>query len=373
MLVNFHIPKLSLPNLLKANRVQRESYRRFKQLFRQHPVWLRFVWILCFTTLVSAGCMPKPEREVVVYTALDQEFSKPILEQFEADTGISVRAKYDWESNKTVGLTTEILSHQDNQRADLFWNNEILHTLRLKKAGLLEVYTSPLAADYPPAFVSKDQDWYGFAARARVLIVNTDLVPKEKRPSSFRDLANPVWKGKCGMARPFFGTTATHAAVLYSKMGQEPAQQLFAEIAANAQIEGGNKQVAIKVARGELAFGITDTDDAIIEIEKGAPVEMVFPDQAQGGIGTLLIPNTLCIIKNGPNTENAKQLIDYLLNPDVESLLAQGASAQMPLNSKVTMRSRVAPEVELKIMEVDFQAAADHWDQTKHSLLKIYQ
>ena len=75
------------------------------------------------------GCWAAGDNEVVVYAALDREFSEPILDRFTADTGISVRAVYDKESTKTVGLTNRILGERKKPQCDLFWNNEI------KRAG----------------------------------------------------------------------------------------------------------------------------------------------------------------------------------------------------------------------------------------------
>jgi ABC-type Fe3+ transport system substrate-binding protein len=46
-------------------------------------------------------------------------------------------------------------------------------------------------------------------------------------------------------------------------------------------------------------------------------------------MGTLFIPNTLCIIRGGPNPENARRLLDYLLTPEIEIRLAREASAQL--------------------------------------------
>src|SRR5882672_7674478 len=82
------------------------------------------------------GCHSKEvaSPEVVVYTALDQEFSQPIFADFTRETGIVVRAKYDVESTKTVGLTQAILAERARPRCDLFWNNEILNTHRLESA-----------------------------------------------------------------------------------------------------------------------------------------------------------------------------------------------------------------------------------------------
>lgn len=330
--------------------------------------------VLLAGVCINAGCLKKTDHEVVVYAALDREFSEPILNSVCQELGIRVLAKFDQESNKTVGLVTGIIQNKDRPQADIFWNNEILHTLRLQQMGLLEVYRSPQAKSFPDQFVSAQNQWHGFAARARVLIVNTDLVPDPaQRPDSIYDLADPKWKGRCAMARPLFGTTATHAAVLYSELGEQAASKLLAEIASNASILGGNKQVALKVASGQFAFGITDTDDAIIELENANPVAIVFPDQADGQLGTLLIPNTLAIIKNGPNPQRAKRLVDRLLAPDIEEQLANGPSAQIPLSNAVTFKSRVEPKHgPLKAMQVDFESAADGWDDVARSLKEIF-
>lgn len=352
------------------------SLSRFRSLAYRLPSQYLAVGLLLVAgvlPLLSGGCLQKQAREVVVYAALDKEFSDRVLRQFESETGITVRAKFDVESNKTTGLANEILAHTANQRADLFWNNEILHTLRLQREGILEIVNGLDTSDFPAQFVSPSNEWFGFAARARVLIVNTDLISEDRYPRSVLELANPDWKDRCGMARPFFGTTATHAAVLADRWGPEKAKQFFTDVAKNASIEGGNKQVALKVARGELVFGLTDTDDAIIEIEKGAPVAIVFPDQAADQMGTLLIPNTLCVIKNGPNTEHAKQLAAFLLRPEVEAQLAAGASAQIPLNRSVAATSRVLPNGDYRTMQVDFPSAARQWDNTRTMLLEIFE
>ncbi len=328
-------------------------------------------WII-FSCVLMFGCLSTTDNEVVVYVALDKEFSQPILDDLELELGQRILTKFDQESNKTVGLANEIIQNRSRPRTDIFWNNEILHTLRLQKLGLLDVYRSPSAEQFPATFVSKTGTWYGFAARARVLIVNTQLIPDAADyPTSILDLADPKWKGKCCLARPLFGTTATHAAVLFDQLGEDKAIKLLSKIADNAFVLGGNKQVAMKVARGEFAFGITDTDDAIIEIENAQPVAIVFPDQDEGQMGTLLIPNTLCIIKNGPNTKRAKRLVERLLKPDIEERLANGRSAQIPLNRNIITRSRVEV-ADLKVLPADFQSAADLWEDASAKLIEIF-
>ena len=173
------------------------------------PVRLAPVLLALLGTQAGRG------EEVVVYAALDREFSEPILTQFEEQTGIEVRAVYDVESTKTVGLTTRLMQERKRPRCDVFWNNEILHTLRLQQEGLLAPYRSPLAEEFPATFRSPEGYWHGLAARARVLLINTERLPDE-HPTSIDDLTDPRWADSAGIAKPLFGTTATQAAVLFA-------------------------------------------------------------------------------------------------------------------------------------------------------------
>jgi iron(III) transport system substrate-binding protein len=259
-------------------------------------------------------------------------------------------------------LTQAILAERERSRCDVFWNNEILNTLRLQRHDLLRPYKSPAAEQYPASMRSPSGLWYGFAARARVLIVNTNQVPEERRPKSIRDLVDPQWYERCGIAKPLFGTTATHAACLFAAWGDEAAKEFFLGVKRNARVMSGNKQVALAVAAGTLAFGLTDTDDAIIEVERGMPVAIVYPDQGEGQVGTLFIPNTLALIKDSPHPEAAEKLVEYLLTSDVERRLAEGPSAQIPLREGVPASPRVKTPAEVRAMEIDWSAAAEKWD-----------
>jgi iron(III) transport system substrate-binding protein len=323
---------------------------------------------LVATLSLIQGCTSKSSEqlgngEVVVYTAHDSVFSEPIFEQFHESTGIAVRPKFDVESTKTVGLVNAIMAESERPRCDVFWKNEILNSLRLEEQGLLESYASPAAANYPAAFKDADGKWHGFAARARIILVNTKLVPEGERPDSIHDLADAKWKGKTAIAKPLFGTTATHAACLFAALGDEKAKEFFEGLKANdVQILAGNKQVAEAVANGGAAFGLTDTDDALQMIEQGLPVTIIYPDQDEGGLGTLFIPNTVSIIKGCAHPEEARRLIDYLLSAEVEAALATGPAGQIPLNPRVNVKTKVETPKTIKPMVVEFDSAAEKWD-----------
>ena len=247
--------------------------------------WPPAIAVTVLLALVSGCSESESDPPVVtVYCALDDEFSRPMLDKFTAETNIEVRTKLDTESTKTVGLAEAILAERENPRCDLFWNNEILHTLRIGNAGLLAEFAPPDAKHYPAQYRSPDGRWHGFAARARVLIVNTNRLAEPRWPKSIRDLTDPQWYERVAIAKPLFGTTATHAACLFATWGEEEAQQFFADVKSNAKILSGNRQVAQAVANSrDLVFGLTDTDDAMLEIAAGAPVAIIYPDQGDDG------------------------------------------------------------------------------------------
>ena len=71
------------------------------------------------------------------------------------------------------------------------------------------------------------------------------------------------------------------------------------------------------------------------------------PDQ--NSTGTLAIPTTVALVAGAPQPEPAKQLIDYLLSPEVERRLIDAEFAGWSVR---------APAAELKTMDVDYAAAA---------------
>jgi len=321
--------------------------------------------LAAFILAATAGCSrPSGDNSgdaprVVVYTALDRPFSEPLLAQFSAETGIRVDAVYDAESTKTIGLVSRIRAEASRPRCDVFWNNEILNTLRLQQEGLLEACAPAGAEQIPATFRDPQGHWFGFAARARVLVVNTELVAAEDMPTSVDALADPRWKGRCGIAKPLFGTTASHAAILFAQRGVEGGTRYFDALKANdIQILSGNRACAQLVADGGLALALTDTDDAVLEIRAGKPVRIVFPDSGPSDAGTIFLPNTLSLVRGAPNPNRAVRLIEFLLRPETERALAAGDSAQIPVRKELPAPEILGDLSSVKRQDVDFQAAA---------------
>jgi len=314
-------------------------------------IYTVLVILLC---ALLAGCGPKVNC-VVVYTSLDQVFSEPILKDFEQKTGIVVKAVYDVEAAKTTGLVNRLIAEQNNPQADVFWNSEIGRTIILKKKGILTPYVSGSAKNIPSQFKDKDGYWAGFGARARVLVYNTKLVTREELPKSIFELTEPKWKAQVALANPLFGTTAAHAAALFIQLGDDMAQMYFDGLKANdVLIVDGNSTARDRVADGIVKIAFTDTDDVNVAMMEGKPVDMIFPDKE--GIGTLVIPNTVCMINGCPNPRNAGRFIDYLLSEEVESMLAHSGSLQIPLRDHVDRPGNTPSVNGFKAMDVDYEA-----------------
>ncbi|MBI4563515.1 MAG: extracellular solute-binding protein [Planctomycetes bacterium] len=285
-------------------------------------------------------------------------FSEPVLKDFEKRTGIQVRIVGDTEATKTTGLVNRLIQMKNKPEADVFWNNEVMNSVRLANMGLLEPYAPAGAEDIPAAFRDPEKRWVGFAARARVILYNTDLVKPEEAPKSIFDLTQPRYKGRVAIAKPLFGTTSTHVAALFAALGAEKVKQWLVDLKANdVRIVVGNAFARNLVMNGEIAICLTDTDDANGAFLKNKPVEMVYPDA--DGIGTLVIPNTVMLIKNAPHPDAGRKLVDYLASRSVEERLAKLESAQMPLRDGISPYSERFDLSKINAMRADWMKAAE--------------
>ena len=84
--------------------------------------------------------------EVVVYVALDQHLSEPVLDAFEKRTGIAVKAVYDTEASKTVRFSKE---YEEIHRAAAESASDSLSRNRVPKAleGMVKKYFDDISPE----------------------------------------------------------------------------------------------------------------------------------------------------------------------------------------------------------------------------------
>mgnify|MGYP001065310378 CR=1 FL=1 len=304
---------------------------------------MRHVWVvlaLFAAVLTVSGCgASESDADLVVYCAHDEVYAREVFDAFEKNTGIRVRVKYDTEATKSLGLTEAIIAEAGDPRCDVFWNNQLLGTVELKERGLLEPYQGPGFARIPEAHKDPQGHYVGFAARLRVYALNYETWPAAKLDESERDAAiEAVLNGndlsRVAIARPLYGTTLSHYAVLWHVMGEEKMKAWHQSWRQRGVIErGGNATTRDLVAQGVCDIGLTDTDDFFMGRDAGHPITMapIYITDEAGRRRTICIPNTVAIIRGCKNSDNARRFVDFLLSEEVEILLANSAARQVPL------------------------------------------
>ncbi len=316
-----------------------------------------------FVVLPLVSCSREGGREVIVYVSEDQVFSEPILRDFERETGIRVRAVFDTEEAKSAGVMNRLLAERNNPQADVYWANEPIRAESLRQHGMTSAYLSPAAADLPAEFKNLDGHWTGFSARARVLLVHSDVA---ERPASVLDLAEPRYRGRVAIANPLFGTTTAEVAALFVAKGDDLGRAFLASLERNGiRVTSSNGESADAVASGELDFSLVDSDDAVSRIRQGRAVEMVVPDQSDGAMGVFLVPNAVLILRGAPHPEDARRLVDYLLSPDTERKLAAADCAQLPLHAGVAPPRELPPISALRRLAPDTERVAAKMEEIR--------
>ncbi|MGA1044052.1 MAG: ABC transporter substrate-binding protein [Phycisphaerales bacterium] len=289
------------------------------------------------TALVACG---DPREQVTIYVSADDYVARPLLAQFEEESGLEVVARYDTEATKTTGLVNRIRDEASRPRADVLWSSEPFMMAQLAEEGLLMAPPADRLTDWPEAWRDPERRWHAFSGRARVIVYAPDRVPADRVPRTWMDLTRPWWKDRIVMADPRFGTTRGHLGAMKRTWDREVMPgyyEAFLEGLAENGIRllpGGNAAVVEAVASGEADVGLTDTDDVWVMQDRGVEVELVYPrhapDEAPGG-GTLVVPNTAAIVRGGPNPDGAVRLLEFLLSKEAEVALMRTASRNAPL------------------------------------------
>ena len=295
------------------HRLRRARNKPFSYLCSSVFICGRFFCLL--SLWLGVGCEKASSNEVVLYTSIDEPIARPIIDAFTKQTGIKVKLVTDSEANKTVGLVEKIRAEKDRPQADVWWGNEPFNSVLLAEEGLLLPYDSPAATDVPAAYRDPQKRWTGTAYRQRMLAQSG----KFNREATIESFWNPAEKGRVAIARPTAGTTGSHVAALYVKLGEEKADAIFRAMHDNGvKVLGGNGPVAEAVSRGDVNFGLTDNDDcAAMNREHPHSVH----SQPPAPPFDLVLPTTVGLVAGRPESTDRQKLVDYLVSVDVERKL----------------------------------------------------
>ncbi len=289
-------------------------------------------------------CLPPipkhlPWKFVVIYTSQDFVFAEPIFRQFEKEFNIQVRAVYDSEAVKTVGLVNRLIAERSHPQCDVFWNNEEFRTRQLASQSIFRETNS----------------WAAFGYRIRRMVVSSNST---NTPKNLLELTNEIWRGKIALAYPLFGSTATHFLALRQHWGEEKWRSWCRALQANKPfLVDGNSVVAKFVRRGEASVGLTDSDDIAAENRDDGNLKAL-PIDAE----TLLIPNTIAVIRSAPHPEAAEKLFQFLQSREVvEKLVAADA-----------IEGKSPNEVKTATLKLDWEKLLADLDMATQELKEIF-
>jgi iron(III) transport system substrate-binding protein len=177
----------------------------------------------------------------------------------------------------------------------------------------------PAGVPFVPG-IKTSANWTPFSVTLpTTLIVNTQLVPAAEIPTSWRDLADPKWKGRVAFAgADRSGSALQQLMQIVHNFGEQEGWALFERMFDNFVVTGSSSAVPRGVAQGEYAIGLTLEDSVQRFAAGGSPVVAVFPRE-----GVTLNADAMAVVAGGPNPEGARRLIDFIASTEGQAVIQE--------------------------------------------------
>lgn len=311
------------------------------------------------TALCACGSGTKTTGgKLVVYSALNEDNTIAIADKFKEDTGIEI----EYISLGGGDAVARVQAEMANPKADILVGGSVDLYGSLAKAGAFEAYDSANNDDLDARFNDPNHYWQGWYMGVLSIIINKDRFASEiatqgvAEPTTWDDLLNPAYKNVFVWSNP---TTAGGAYIATAcqifRLGEDAAWTYLKELDKNVHhYYKGAGDVISPVATGEFIASIAWAHDSYKTQKEGYPLQIIIPKQTAYEIGGS------AIVKGGPNTENAKIFIDWLLTKEAQEL-SVSTSYRYPVRNDVA-----APEGMPKLSEVDLV----DYDRTKAADMK---
>lgn len=269
------------------------------------------------------------ETELTVYTAIEAEDLKKYAARFNED---HPEIKINWVRDSTGIVTAKLLAEKENPQADVIWGLAATSLMLLKDEGLLQPYKPAGYDQLSPRFRDNDAEpaWTGMDAWMAAICFNTIEAEKLKlpKPSSWKDLTNPVYKGHIVMPNPnSSGTGYLDVSSWLQLFGEDQGWAYMDALHQNigTYTHSGSKPCKM-AASGETAIGISFAFRAAKSKKAGAPLDIVFPSE---GLGWDM--EATAIIKGTDNLAAAKTLVDWSVSRKANEMYNEGyAVVAMP-------------------------------------------
>ncbi len=275
--------------------------------------------------------------------ALALEGKLVIVTSYPPDTTVTVKKAFE---KRHPGVKVEMLKKKTtagieylqetarNNTSDMFWASAPDAFEVLKEDGLLQKYQVKVTGipEKIGAFPINDPEGYykGFAASGYGIMWNTRYLKAKKLPvpTTWADLAKPIYHGHVGMSAPSrSGTTHLTVETLLQGEGWEKGWRTWKAIAGNFKtVTARSFGVPDGVNSGQFGLGVVIDFFGLASKASGFPVDFLYPPV------TTLVPANIAIVKNARNREAAAAFIEFLLSPEGQEVLLDPKIRRLPVN-----------------------------------------
>jgi putative spermidine/putrescine transport system substrate-binding protein len=315
------------------------------------------LFILVLMVAIFTGTAPAAEKATCYNCPPEWADWASQLKAIQATLGIEVP-----HDNKNSGQTlSQLIAEKSNPVADVAYFGMSFGILA-KEAGVLAPYKPAKLGEVPETLRDLDGTWFTIHSGTLGLFVNKDALGGKPVPKSWKDLLKPEYKGMVGYLDPtsaavgYNGAVAVNLALGGSLDNFDPAIQFFKDLKKNEPIVPKQTSYA-RVLSGEIPILFDyDFNAYRAKYKDNANVEFVIPTE-----GTIIAPYVMGLVKNSPQPDNGKKILDFVLSDQGQTLWANAylrpvrATALTP-----EMAAKFLPAAEYaRAKTTDFKKMAD--------------
>ncbi|MDO4268227.1 MAG: ABC transporter substrate-binding protein [Eubacteriales bacterium] len=260
----------------------------------------------------------------------------------------------------TGELCNRIAAESANPIADVLWGGGADSLAAFKEYFAPYVCANDDVID--AAYKDPEGLWIGESPLPMVIFYNKELIEKDglEIPENWSDLIKPEWKGKIAYCLPSkSGSAYTQlCTMLLGHGGREEGWEFIRQLYDNldGKIVDSSGKCHKMVADGEFYVGLT-IEKSAIQYKDDPSVGFSYPQD-----GTSAVPDGVALVKGAPNEENAKLFIDFVTSKECQTEQS-GNWGRRPVRSDMEVGEGLAPLSELKLVDYDFDWAANDKEQ----------